>query len=88
MKDYLPLNRAKLGTVPGPKDAVVGHPRRRIWQKYLSFEESHSITQLLTVGKFTKTRTYCCVIRFLIHEYTTPGTRATWKLFCNHKNNI
>lgn len=73
--------------------ATAGHPRKPIWWKYLFFEESHSKSQILTVGKFTKNKIYCCVIRFLIYEYTThnhirPGTIATWNLFCNHKNNV
>lgn len=67
------LNIAKSGTVPEAKDATAQHTRKRIWRKRLFFEESHSTTQLLTVGKFTKNRTYCCVRRFLIHKYTTQN---------------
>lgn len=93
MKEYLPLNTAKSGTVPRPKDETAKHPRKTIWWNYLFSEESHPRTQLLTAGKFIKNRIYCCIIRFLIHEYTThnhiwPSTMATWKLFCNHKTKV
>lgn len=67
------LNIAKSGTVPEAKDATAQRTRKRIWRKRLFFEESHSTTQLLTVGKFTKNRIYCCVRRFPIHKYTTQN---------------
>lgn len=54
MKEYLPLNTAKSGTVPGPKEETVRHQERQfggITFSLKNFIQEHNYLQLANSSK-------------------------------------